>query len=723
MKLSVKHSRAELQSRIEHLQNRLREAEETLSAIRRGEVDAVVVAGDEGDQIFTLQGAERPYRMLIEQMNEGAATLSTAGLILFCNARFADMVRTPLDKIIGMPFARFVAPDAQAAFESSLVHPTPAKLAARLGTGADSGLPVQLSINRISMDGAQIVGVVITDLTEQKRAEESLRKSNAYNRSLFEASLDPLATADADGKITDVNTAVEKITGVGRKELIGDDYASYFTEPEKARASFQKAYREGLVQDISLELRRRDGQLVQLLCSAVVLRDETGKAVGVLAGGRDISQLVAAERSLRESEERYRAVVAASSQIIWLTNSQGEIVDDHPSWREFTGLTFEEGKGLGWANALHPDDRTPALTAWRNAVASGTPFETEYRFRRRDGEYRLFAVYGIPVRRPDGTIREWVGTCTDITDRRRNEIEREQLFASIRKIVGQLASLSEELLEASASHAEDACKQASAVSASAATATDLSQAAAEAAKHAQRVGDSVGRTADIGRIGRKAVEESIAALGQVREKTEASAVNIAALAEPALSISEIVACVNDIAEQTHLLALNAAMEAARAGEHGRGFSVVTAEIRSLAEQSKNATAEIRKILGEILKRTDSAVASMEGVTKSVADAVQVSAQAGETIRTLSETLVEVSQAATLIAAGSEHQATATVQMKQATTQIDEIARQQLQAAQRLQDAAQDLSALAVELSGLAGASPEGDDDRRLAARQTASTSD
>lgn len=708
MKLKAKRTRSPLQARIADLQDRLREAEETISAIRRGEVDAVVVAGEEGDQIFTLQGAERPYRMLIEQMSEGAAILSTARLILYCNARFAEMVRTPLDKIIGTPFARFVAPDAQAVFESSLDQQTPAKLEARLGAGPDANLPVQLSINRINTDGAQIVGVVITDLTEQKRAEESLRKSNAYNRSLFEASLDPLAAADSNGKITDVNAAVEKITGVGRKDLIGDDYAKYFSEPEKARAAFLQAYREGFVQDVSLELRRRDGQLVQLLCNAVVLRDETGKVVGILAGGRDISQLVAAEQSLRESEERYRAVVAASSQIIWLTNAQGEIVEDHPSWREFTGFTFDEGKGFGWVNALHPDDRTPVLTTWRSAVASGTPFETEYRFRRRDGEYRLFAVYGVPVRRPDGTIREWVGTCTDITERRRHERERELLFESIRKIVAQLASLSDELLAASSRHAEGACRQVAAVSETAATAAEMSQAAGEAAEHAKGVGEAVSRTADIGRTGRKAVEDTIDALGQVRVKTEASATDIAALADPAQAIAEIVAVINDLAEQTHLLALNAAMEAARAGEHGRGFSVVTVEIKSLAEQSKKATSDIRRILGEILKKTDSAIGSMEDVTKSVAGAVQVSAQAGETIRTLSETLVEVSQSARQIVAASEHQATATVQMRQSTTQIDEIARQHLHAAQNLQDAAQALSSLAAELAALAGADSDAD---------------
>lgn len=709
MKLKAKRTRTPLPARIADLQNRLREAEETLSAIRRGEVDAVVVGGDEGDQVFTLQGAERPYRMLIEQMSEGAATLSTAGLILFCNARFAEMVRTPLDKIVGTPFARFVAADAQAIFESSLVQQTPATFEMRLCAGADASLPVQLSINRIDTDAAQIVGVVITDLTELKRAEESLRKSTAYYRGLFEACLDPLAAADQNGKITDVNAAALAITGVGRNELIGDDFAKYFTEPEKVSAAFQQVFREGAVRDVLLEVRRRDGELFKLLCSAVVLRDEAGQAAGLLASGRDISKLVAAEQRLRDSEERYRSLVAASSEIIWQANAEGQIVEDLPTWRDFTGSSFEEIRGLGWINSLHPDDRVRVASGWKSAVANAARHEDEYRLRRRDGEYRTFTVCGVPVRRPDGTVREWVGTCTDITDRRRHEQERERLFESIRKIVAELWPISDEVLTASAAHAEGAREQAAAVSETAATTAEISQAAEQAAEHAKSAAGAVSRTADTGRTGRKAVEDAIAAMGQVREKTEVTAADIAALAEPAQSIADIVALVNDIAEQTHLLALNAAMEAARAGEHGRGFSVVSAEIRALADQSKQATLEIRRILGDMLKKTGSAVASMEGATKSVAGAVQVSAQAGETIHILSDTLIEVSQSATQIVAGSEHQAAAMVQVRQATTQIDEIAQQQLQAAQHLQDAAQRLSSLATELAALAGEKSDADD--------------
>jgi PAS domain S-box-containing protein len=546
------------------------------------------------------------------------------------------------------------------------------------------------------------VAFLARDITAKKQADEELRRAAAYNRSLIEASLDPLVTIGPDGRITDVNAATETVTGLRRKELIGADFAKYFTEPEKAREGYQKAFREGMVRDYPLKIRHQDGHLVPVLYNAAVFRDTAGEVHGVFAAARDMTEREFAERRIRLSEERYRSLVAASSEIIWQTDARGEVVDDLPAWRQFTGCSYAETKGWGWANALHPEDRIRVLATWKSSVESLSRYEVEYRLRRHDGEYRLISVYGVPVREADGTVREWIGTCTDITDRKRNELEQERLFETIRKIVAQLDALSAETLTTMTQQADGAREQAAAVSETASTAKAVSQAAEQTAEGAKSVGASVGRSAEIGRTGRKAVEDSIAGMGQVREQVESSAANIAALAEHAQAIVEIIASVNEIAEQTHLLALNAAIEAARAGEQGKGFSVVAAEIKALAEQSKKATSEVRRILGEIQKATNAAVVSMDDVTKSVTATVRVSAEAGETIRTLSDTLVEVAQAASRIVASAELQATAMTQIKQATTHIDEVAQQNQAAAQKQKQASENLRELAAQLAALAG---------------------
>lgn len=122
-------------------------------------------------------------------------------------------------------------------------------------------------------------------------------------------------------------------------------------------------------------------------------------------------------RSLGESEERFRTLVSATSQIVWTTNANGEVVDDLPAWCAYTGQSAEEIKGWGWAAVLHPDDAERTAAIWKQAVETRSIYKTEYRVRRHDGVYGHFGVRGVPVRNADGSIREWVGTCTDITER------------------------------------------------------------------------------------------------------------------------------------------------------------------------------------------------------------------------------------------------------------------------------------------------------------------
>src|SRR5271157_5726531 len=145
-----------------------------------------------------------------------------------------------------------------------------------------------------------------------------------------------------------------------------------------------------------------------------------------IANQRDISETRAAEldrlnESLRQSEGRYRSLAIATAQIVWTTNPEGEVVEDMPMWRAFTGKSEEELRGLGWVDSLHPEDRERTRAVWSVAVRARSVYETEYRIRKSDGEYRHFAVRGVPVLQADGSVREWVGTCTDITERKRAE--------------------------------------------------------------------------------------------------------------------------------------------------------------------------------------------------------------------------------------------------------------------------------------------------------------
>ena len=150
-------------------------------------------------------------------------------------------------------------------------------------------LQVSLTVSPIKDVKGNLIGVstIARDITERKKAEEAIRRANAYNRSLIEASLDPLVTIDPDGKISDVNAATVRVTGYSREELIGTDFSKYFTEPEKARAGYEKVFRDGLVTDYELGIRHRDGHVTPVMYNATVYRDESGNVAGVFAAARD----------------------------------------------------------------------------------------------------------------------------------------------------------------------------------------------------------------------------------------------------------------------------------------------------------------------------------------------------------------------------------------------------------------------------------------------------
>jgi len=286
---------------------------------------------------------------------------------------------------------------------------------------------------------------------------------------------------------------------------------------------------------------------------------------------------------------------------------------------------------------------------------------------------------------------------TLIETERKGKSELEKLFEKIRETVNNLTSSTSQILEGSTLRASGALDQASAVTQTVSTVDQVLQTAEQAAQRAKVVADSTLRAMEIGKAGRQSVEETIIGMGTVKEQVESMAENILALAEQAQAIGEIIATVNDMAEQTNLLALNASIEASRAGEHGKGFSVVAGEVKVLADQSKKATAQVRKILGEIQKATNGAVIVTEEGTKSVNAAIKVVHQAGETIRTLSDTLTETSTAAAQITASAGQQATGMAQIHQAMKNINVVTGQNVASAGQTEKAARDLNLLGGQL--------------------------
>lgn len=278
--------------------------------------------------------------------------------------------------------------------------------------------------------------------------------------------------------------------------------------------------------------------------------------------------------------------------------------------------------------------------------------------------------------------------------------QREQVLRTVAEFVNQLAGASAEILSSTSEQVASAQEQGSAVSETVSTVEEIAQTSEEAAGRARAVSESARQSEELGKSGRQSVEEAVTAMATVRAQVESIASRILALAEQAQSIGDIINTVNDISEQTHMLALNASIEASRAGEHGRGFAVVATEVKALADQSKKATAQVRQILGHIQKATHSAVMTTEEGTKSVASATRVVGQAGATIQSLGELLTQASLTAAQIAASANQQATGIGQIRQAMRDVNQSAQQALTSTRQTERAVQDLNAMGIKLKGL-----------------------
>jgi methyl-accepting chemotaxis protein len=269
----------------------------------------------------------------------------------------------------------------------------------------------------------------------------------------------------------------------------------------------------------------------------------------------------------------------------------------------------------------------------------------------------------------------------------------EGLLRTLAETADSLVSSTAEILAATTQQAAGAQEQAAAVAQTVTTVNEVVQTSEQAAERARMVADIAQKSLEVGKAGRRVVDDSVQMMGVVKEQVETSTEGILSLAEQAQSIGTIIASVTEIAEQTNLLALNAAIEASRAGEQGRGFSVVAAEIKALAGQSKKATAQVRQILSEIQRATNGAVMSTEQSTKSVNSAMKVIATAGDTIRQLSEVITQASQAAAQISASAGQQAAGTSQIHQAMQNINQVTSQNLGSTRQMEQAARDLSVL------------------------------
>jgi methyl-accepting chemotaxis protein len=302
----------------------------------------------------------------------------------------------------------------------------------------------------------------------------------------------------------------------------------------------------------------------------------------------------------------------------------------------------------------------------------------------------------------------------DLTKRMQPQSERDSLGIAFATMTDHLAGITRELLEAvnvlvassneimtsTTQLASTAAETATAVTETTTTVEEVKQTSQVSSQKAKQVSDQAQKAADISRTGKQAIKQTIDGMNGMRQQMRAVAESILGLSTQGQAIGEIIATVDDLAAQSKLLAVNASIEASKAGEGGKGFAVVALEVRKLAEQSKQATTQVRTILNDIQKATSSAVLATEVATKSVEAGVKQSTAAGDSIGALADNVNEAVQAATQIATTSNQQyigmdqvVTAMESIKVASTQTVTSTKQAEVAAQQLHTLGQKLKQL------------------------------
>jgi PAS domain S-box-containing protein len=314
-----------------------------------------------------------------------------------------------------------------------------------------------------------------------------------------------------------------------------------------------------------------------------------------------------------------------------------------------------------------------------------------------------YVLYNATVYMSDsGKMLGVFAAARDVTERKEAEDNLRTLNQQVREAANILASSVGEILALTTQLATVSLETAASVNETTSTVAEVKQTAQLSAEKSRSVSEGAQKAASVAQQGNAAVTRTVEGINHIRELMESVGESIVELSEQTQAIGEIMAVVNDLAQQSNLLSVNAAIEAAKAGEHGKGFAVVAQEIRSLADQSKEATGQVRTILSDIQKATSTSVLAAEQVSKAVEGSVNQAAESGEAIRKLADSIEESAHAATQIAASNQQQFVGMDQIAQAMEAVRQAFQQHVAGTKQAEQAAANLNELGKKLREMVG---------------------
>lgn len=288
-------------------------------------------------------------------------------------------------------------------------------------------------------NGHSIWDGLILDVTDRHRAEARLQQLTAHleeaQRVAHLGSWEYQVDTGSVSWSSEIYRLLNHPIDSGEPDIEAALRLCDFRSQQRLRQAFSECLQNGQPYDLELEsLERVNGLPRYFRIKGLPGYDEGGRIVRSYGTLMDISDIKQAEAIRRRSEVRFRTLIEATAQIVWVTSRLGEFASDQPKWRAFTGQQRQDLLGWGWLNAIHPDDRPETEQAWSRSIVSKEPFTLEHRLRRYDGQYRHMSVRAVPILDDEVNVYEWVGVHTDITDRKLADIELFDREAFLRAI-------------------------------------------------------------------------------------------------------------------------------------------------------------------------------------------------------------------------------------------------------------------------------------------------
>lgn len=395
-----------------------------------------------------LREKEEWMRAILDGSRDGIVIEDGSG-IAYINKSYAHLLGydSP-EELVGQPISCLLPPDEAQRLTEYSERRRRGESAPSIynfkGKRKDGSLvEVEGTVSTSLIGGIKYIMTAIRDITERKLAESALKQSERDYRTVFEQAHDAIMVfAPEDETVLDVNRRACELYGFSRSEFIGMSIEKISKILASGKDGVKETLELGETRQFETVQYRKDGTEMFLEINAATIIYKGQEAI--ITVNRDITERRRAEQVLRESEENFRALVRATTQRVWTLKENDDNEDLSQWWKNLTGLTFEKLEAADWLAAVHPEDKEIAGAVWQNEYANKIQFDTSYRVRIKTGEYRHYAVRGVPVFNADGSFRQWVGTFNDITEHKQAEgalrQSQEQLRLSQKlESVGRLA--------------------------------------------------------------------------------------------------------------------------------------------------------------------------------------------------------------------------------------------------------------------------------------------